>query len=175
MELETLRSDMIAAMKAKDKARKEAISSLISAAKKVAIDEGCRDDIKPELVDRVILKELKTVKEQIDTCPVSREDLKAEYQFRYDVISEYAPKQMSADEVKAYIQEKFADVLATKNKGAIMKAVMADMKVITTRHTTKIRIYPLQMLYIFIIFELLFYLHISKYSVGVTTGIFEVT
>ena len=54
MELETLRSDMIAAMKAKDKARKEAISSLISAAKKVAIDEGCRDDIKPELVDRVI-------------------------------------------------------------------------------------------------------------------------
>ena len=62
MELETLRSDMIAAMKAKDKARKEAISSLISAAKKVAIDEGCRDDIKPELVDRVILKELKTVK-----------------------------------------------------------------------------------------------------------------
>ena len=86
---------MIAAMKAKDKARKEAISSLISAAKKVAIDEGCRDDIKPELVDRVILKELKTVKEQIDTCPASREDLKAEYQFRYDVISEYAPKQMS--------------------------------------------------------------------------------
>ena len=81
MELETLRSDMIAAMKAKDKARKEAISSLISAAKKVAIDEGCRDDIKPELVDRVILKELKTVKEQIDTCPASREDLKAEYQF----------------------------------------------------------------------------------------------
>ena len=73
MELETLRSDMIAAMKAKDKARKEAISSLISAAKKVAIDEGCRDDIKPELVDRVILKELKTVKEQIDTCPASRE------------------------------------------------------------------------------------------------------
>ena len=122
MELETLRSDMIAAMKAKDKARKEAISSLISAAKKVAIDEGCRDDIKPELVDRVILKELKTVKEQIDTCPASREDLKAEYQFRYDVISEYAPKQMSADEVK------FADVLATKSKGAIMKAVMADMK-----------------------------------------------
>mgnify|MGYP001470520771 CR=1 FL=1 len=118
MELETLRSDMIAAMKAKDKARKEAISSLISAAKKVAIDEGCRDDIKPELVDRVILKELKTVKEH----------LKAEYQFRYDVISEYAPKQMSADEVKAYIKEKFADVLATKNKGAIMKAVMADMK-----------------------------------------------
>ena len=128
MELETLRSDMIAAMKAKDKARKEAISSLISAAKKVAIDEGCRDDIKPELVDRVILKELKTVKEQIDTCPASREDLLAEYKTRYDIFMEYAPKMMSADEVEAFITEKFADVVASHNKGQIMKAVMADMK-----------------------------------------------
>ena len=91
MELEQLRADMVAAMKAKDKARKEAISSLVSAVKKAAIDEGCRDDIRPELVDRVILKELKTVKEQIDTCPDSRADLKEEYQFRYDVIASYAP------------------------------------------------------------------------------------
>lgn len=128
MELEKLRSDMVAAMKAKDKPRKEAISSLVSAVKKVAIDEGCRDDIPAELVERVILKELKTVKEQIDTCPEARTDLKAEYQFRYDVINEYAPQQMSAEEVKAYILEKFAEVVATKNKGMIMKNVMADMK-----------------------------------------------
>ena len=128
MTLEKLQKDMIAAMKARDKERKDSISSLVSAVKKVGIDNGCRDNIPEDIVDSVILKEIKSVKEQIDTCPASREDLKAEYQFRYDVISEYAPKQMSADEVKAYIQEKFADVLATKNKGAIMKAVMADMK-----------------------------------------------
>ena len=128
MEMQTLQKDMIAAMKAKDKVRKDAISSLVSAVKKVAIDEGCRDDIKGELVDKVILKELKTAKEQIDTCPDSRQDLKAEYQFRYDVIKEYAPAQMSAEEVKVYIQEKFAEVVATKNKGMIMKNVMADMK-----------------------------------------------
>ncbi len=128
MDIELLRKDMVAAMKAKDKPRKEAISSLISAIKKVAIDEGCRDDIPEKLADRVILKEMKTVKEQIDTCPDARADLKAEYQFRYDVISEYAPKLMSEDEVKAYLQEKFADLLATKNKGQIMKAVMAELK-----------------------------------------------
>lgn len=39
MELEVLRKDMVAAMKAKDKVTKEAVSSLISAVKKVAIDE----------------------------------------------------------------------------------------------------------------------------------------
>ncbi len=128
MQLETLRKDMVAAMKAHEKERKEAISSLISAAKKAAIDAGCRDDVPESMVDQVILKELKTVKEQIDTCPESREDLKAEYQFRYDVIKEYAPEQMDAAAVKEYIQSKFTDVVATKNKGMIMKAVMADMK-----------------------------------------------
>ena len=119
---------MVAAMKAKDKVTKDAVSSLISAVKKVAIDEGCRDDISGELVDRVILKELKSVKEQIDTCPESRQDLKDEYQARYDVIAKYAPQQMSADEIRTYLEGKFAEVLATKNKGQIMKAVMGDLK-----------------------------------------------
>lgn len=128
MEFEKLQKDMVAAMKAKDKPRKEAISSLISAVKKAAIDEGCRDNIPADMADRVILKELKTAKEQIDTCPAERAELKAEYQFRYDVIQEYAPSLMSAQEVEACIKEKFADVLATKNKGQIMKAVMAELK-----------------------------------------------
>lgn len=44
------------------------------------------------------------------------------------MIKTYAPVQMDAEEVKAYIMEKFADTVATKNKGMIMKAVMADMK-----------------------------------------------
>ena len=128
MELATLQSAMIAAMKAKDKPRKDAISALVSAVKKAGIDAGCRDDIPTSMVDQVILKELKSVKEQIDTCPESRGDLKEEYQFRYNVMQEFAPQQMSAEEVKAVLQEKFAEVLATKNKGMIMKTVMAEMK-----------------------------------------------
>ena len=128
MELATLQKDMIAAMKAKDKPRKEAISALVSAVKKAGIDAGCRDDIPSSMVDQVILKEQKTAKEQIDTCPADRTDLKAEYQFRYDVISEYAPQLMSEDEVKAFLQDRFADLLAGKNKGMIMKNVMPELK-----------------------------------------------
>lgn len=128
MKFEDLQKQMIAAMKAKDKVRKEAISSLVSAAKKVAIDAGCRDNISEDIVAQVILKELKTVKEQIDACPDERAELKAEYQARYDIINEFAPSMMSAEEVKSYIEEKFADVVATKNMGQIMKAVMGDLK-----------------------------------------------
>ena len=87
-------------MKARDKVRKYAISSLVSAAKKAAIDEGCRDNIPEELVNKVILKEMKSVKEQIDTCPATRTDLLDEYNTRYAIFEEYAPAMMSAEEVE---------------------------------------------------------------------------
>ena len=128
MEFKKLQSDMVAAMKARDKARKDTISSLISAVKKLAIDEGKRDDIPEELVDRAIIKEEKTAQEQVDSCPADREDLKAEYQARLDVIKEYAPKMMSPEEIEEVLKPQFADVIATKNKGQIMKAVMAELK-----------------------------------------------
>lgn len=128
MKMEQLQKDMIAAMKARDKVRKDALSSLVSAVKKIAIDEGCRDDIPEELVDRAILKEMKLVKEQLETCPSERVELKAEYQAAYDIIKEYAPSMMSEEEVRAYLLEHFAEAIATKNKGMIMKSVMADLK-----------------------------------------------
>lgn len=128
MTLEKLQKDMIAAMKARDKERKDSISSLVSAVKKVGIDNGCRDNIPEDIVDSVILKEIKSVKEQIDTCPADRTDLLEQYKARYDVFNEYAPKLLSEDEVRAILTTKFADVIATKNKGQIMKAVMAELK-----------------------------------------------
>lgn len=128
MTIETLQKEMIAAMKSKDKVRKDAISALVSAVKKVAIDEGCRDNIPEELTDRVILKEIKSVKEQIDTCPAERIELKEEYAIRFNIMSEFAPKQLSAEEIKTIIMDKFADIIETKNKGQIMKAVMGELK-----------------------------------------------
>ncbi len=128
MTLEVLQKDMIAAMKARDKERKDSISSLVSAVKKVGIDNGCRDNIPEDIVDSVILKEIKSVKEQIDTCPADRTDLLEQYKARYDVFNEYAPKLLSDDEVREILTTKFADVIATKNKGQIMKTVMAELK-----------------------------------------------
>lgn len=128
MTLENLQKDMIAAMKAKDKVRKDAVSSLIAAVKKYGIDNGVRNDITEEMTNAVILKELKTAKEQLDTCPKDRTDLIKAYTVNYEIIKEYAPKLLSEEEVKAILTEKFADVIATKNKGMIMKTVMAELK-----------------------------------------------
>ncbi len=128
MTFEQLHADMVAAMKARDKERKGVISTLIADVKKAAIDQGSRDNIEEGLVDAVILKSLKTAKEQLDTCPEERTALKAEYQFNYNVISEYAPKMMSADEIREYLRTNFAEVIATKNKGQNMKVVMPALK-----------------------------------------------
>ena len=128
MQFTTLQKDMMQAMKDHDKARKDAISTLVSAAKKLAIDAGCRENIPDEMTDQAILKEIKSVKEQIETCPDSRAELKAEYEARLKVFEEYAPKMLSAEEVEVILKEKFADVIATGNKGQIMKAVMGELK-----------------------------------------------
>ena len=128
MKFETLHNDMVAAMKAHDKARKAVISTLIADVKKAAIDAGTRDDIGEALVDQVILKSKKTAKEQLDSCPDERAELKAEYRYNYEVICEYAPKMMSEEEIRKFLTERFAEVLATKNKGQIMKAIMPALK-----------------------------------------------
>ena len=126
--IKELQDAMIAAMKAKDKFRKDAISVLVSAVNKSGIDAGCREEIPDDMANAAILKELKSCKEQIDTCPADRTDLKAEYQERYDIIAAYAPVMMSESEVEAFILEKFSDVVAGKNKGLIMKTVMPELK-----------------------------------------------
>ena len=128
MQFTTLQKDIMQAMKDRNKVKKDALSTLVSATKKLAIDNGCRENIPDEMTDQAILKEIKSVKEQIDTCPASRAELLEEYKARLAVFEEYAPKMLSAEEVETVIKEKFSDVIAGGNKGMVMKAVMAELK-----------------------------------------------
>ena len=129
MTLETLQKEMITAMKNKDKIRKDTISSLIGNIKKTAIDEKCRTDIPEELVDRVILKEKKTMQEMIDTCPTDRTETLNEYKTKMTIIEEFAPKMMTEEEVRKAVYHIIATVdIQQTGKGAIMKAVMPKLK-----------------------------------------------
>ena len=130
MTLEVLQKEMIDAMKSHNKTRKDTISSLIGAVKKVAIDEKCKDNITEELVNRVLLKEKKTVQEMISTCPVSRTDLYFEYKERLQIIDEFVPKMMSEEEVRQYINHAIAtiDGIEFGNKGIVMKHISPKLK-----------------------------------------------
>lgn len=126
MREDELRVKMVEAWKGGDKFRKDVLSSILSTAKKVAIDE--KSDVTEDIINRSIQKELKTAKEQVDGCPESRIDLKEEYTNRYNIINEFAPKMLSKDEIKNIIIEKCSAEIESKNKGLIMKAIMPILK-----------------------------------------------
>ena len=142
MTLEKLQTEMVAAMKSRDKTRKDTISSLICAVKKAAIDEKCRDNITEDLVDRVLIKEKKTMQEMIDTCPADRSSTLEEYKQKMDIINEFAPQMMSEDEIRAFVEEELISMtsvnadISPKMKGQIMKNISpvlkgkADMKMV---------------------------------------------
>ena len=131
MTLEMLSKEMIAAMKNKDRFRKDAIYVLIGAAKKLAIDRGCRDDVPQSIVTEVILKEQKTLNEMIDSCPEDRPEKLAEYKARAAIVAEFAPKMMTEDEIAMelgmYCTLEGLE-LTKANRGAIMKGFMPTIK-----------------------------------------------
>lgn len=142
MTLEFLQKEMIAAMKAKDKFRKETISSLISAAKNIAIDKKCRDNITEGIVNDAILKEQKMIQDMIDECPADRTELLEEYKKRMAIIKEFVPKMMTEDEIKEFVNKTLIEltganvIISPKIHGMVMKNISpvlkgkADMKLV---------------------------------------------
>lgn len=121
---------MMAAMKAKDKERKDALSALLTALKNKAIDK--RADLTEEEETQVILKEIKQLKETIEMTPADRTDILAECNSRLAVLEEYAPKMMDEAEIKAVVSEVLTslglDAPTAKEKGKIMKELMPKVK-----------------------------------------------
>ena len=128
--IDEVRSAMMAAMKAKDKERKDALSALHTALKNKAIDK--RADLTEEEETQVILKEIKQLKETIEMTPADRTDILAECNSRLAVLEEYAPKMMDEAEIKAVVSEVLTslglDAPTAKEKGKIMKELMPKVK-----------------------------------------------
>ena len=130
MELEALRKDMVAAMKAKDKDTKETLSALLAALKNKAIDK--RADLTEEEEVQVILKEIKQTKETLEMTPADRTDIIEECEKRIAVLELYAPKMMDEAEIKEVIAGVLSglgiDAPTPKDKGRIMKELMPKVK-----------------------------------------------
>ena len=128
--IDEVRSAMMAAMKAKDKERKDALSALLTALKNKAIDK--RADLTEEEETQVILKEIKQLKETIEITPADRTDILTECNSRLAVLEEYAPKMMDEAEIKAVVSEVLTslglDAPTAKEKGKIMKELMPKVK-----------------------------------------------
>lgn len=138
---EKVSKDIIAAMKAKDKMRLEALRNV----KKFFIEAKTAPGANDTLDDATALKILsKLAKQGRDTaalyCEQNRADLAEEEEAQAAVIEEYLPKALSPEELEAEIKAVIAEVGATnmKDMGKVMGIVSkklagrADGKAIST-------------------------------------------
>lgn len=131
MTLETLQSEMIQAMKNKDKRRKSVISGMVDAIKKAAMTNNGRVEITEQLVNEVLLKYKKMVQEQIDTCPAGRTETLEEYKAQMAIVAEFAPKLITDETEIRYL---ILDIInnehefSKSNRGVLMKILAPVLK-----------------------------------------------
>jgi hypothetical protein len=128
--IDFIRGEMVAAMKAKDKQRKDVLSLLLAELKNVEINN--RTPLTDEEGDQVILKQIKQLNETLSMTPADRQDIIDECNFSISVLKEYAPKMMDEGEIKTVIEETLRELSidkpTPKEKGAIMKVLMPKVK-----------------------------------------------
>ena len=128
--IDEVRAAMVAAMKAKDKVRKDSLSMLLSALKNAEIDK--RSPLTEEEENAVVKKELRQSKETYDLAPEERQDIREEMAARIAVYKEFAPEDMSAEQIAQVIKEVLAELGIEKpvgaDKGKIMKVLMPRVK-----------------------------------------------
>lgn len=128
--IDVVRGAMMEAMKAKDKPRKESLSMLLSALKNAQIDK--RAELTEAEENAVVKKEIKQTQETYELAPADRQDIRDEAAARIAVYKEFAPEDMSAEQIRAEIQAVLAELgleaPTAKDKGGIMKVLMPRVK-----------------------------------------------
>lgn len=128
--IDVVRGEMMAAMKAKDKERKNVLSSLLTALKNVQIDK--REELTEAEEDQVVLKLIKQSKETLEMTPADRQDIIDECNYTIKVLEEYAPEMMDENKIKEVIdgvlKELSIDKPSASDKGKIMKVLMPKVK-----------------------------------------------
>lgn len=127
---ELVRTEMIKAMKEKDKPKKETLSLLLAALKNAEIDKiGVLSEAEE---DAVVQKEIKQTKETLELTPADRTDIIQECKYRLEVLSQFAPKMMTEAEIETTIDGVLSGLMienpTKREKGKIMKVLMPLVK-----------------------------------------------
>lgn len=128
--IDVVRKAMVEAMKAKDKARKDSLSMLLSALKNAEIDK--REPLTEDEENAIVKKEIKQTRETMETAPADRVDIKSEAAARLAVYEEFAPADLTEDQIRQVIAEVLAELGIEEpkksDKGAVMKVLMPKVK-----------------------------------------------
>lgn len=104
------------------------LRGVLATAQNAAIE--ARTEVTEAIINSALLKEQKTIKEMIETCPVERTDLYKEYNTKLDIINHYAPKIIDNPEKIETLIKKILDEAGlgkTLEKREVMRVVMKLM------------------------------------------------
>ena len=128
--IDAVRAAMVEDMKAKDKARKDSLSMLLSALKNAEINK--REPLTEEEENAVVKKEIKQTQETYEMAPADREDIRSEAAARMAVYKEFAPVDMSVEQIREVIASVLSELgignPTAKDKGTIMKVLMPRVR-----------------------------------------------
>ncbi len=103
---------------------------LLSALKNAQIDK--REDLTEEEENAIVKKEIRQTQETYDTAPADREDIRSEAAGRIAVYKEFAPEDMSVEQIREVITGVLKELGIEKpvnaDKGKIMKVLMPKVK-----------------------------------------------
>ena len=124
-----IKSDMIKAMKEKDKFKLSVIRMIKASIDKERIDK--KIEITDEVVIDVLAKELKTREEsKLEFSKAGRTDLVEDLDKEIEIIKEYLPEPLTDEEIDKIITEAFKETEASsiKDMGKVMKIVTPKVK-----------------------------------------------
>lgn len=125
----TVKAEMKAAMKARDKARLATIRLIQAEFKRVEVDERIDiDDARAlSILDKMVKQRRDSASQYRDA---GREELAAQEDSEIAVIQEFLPEQLSADDIEALIDEALAGIDATgmAAMGPLMGAIKPKLQ-----------------------------------------------
>lgn len=124
-----LEAALKAAMKNKENQRRDVIRMSLNALKQETIDS--RRELSAEEATAILQREVKKRRESVEEYrKAGREDLATTEQAELDILTEFMPRQLSADEIRAIVNEVIAETGATsaRDMGKVMGPLMQRVK-----------------------------------------------
>ena len=130
MKYQELQDEVKTALKAHDKPRVSILRQVHGEVKNIEVNE--RREITDADVDAMLKRVIKQTKETLELAPADRADIREEAQARLAVYQEFAPEDLTEEQIAEVIKSVLAELgienPAPSDKGKIMKTLMPKVK-----------------------------------------------
>jgi uncharacterized protein YqeY len=127
--LETIKEDMLQAIKSGKKETSQTLKMAIAAIKNAQIE--AKEELKDSDIEKILRKETKKIEDSIEQySKMEREDLVEKEKKDLELLKQYLPELMSVKDITKVVEEKIEQLEATNigDMGKVMGSVMKELE-----------------------------------------------